>query len=177
VRGVIFFLPPSFCFCQILVVNWMWVLLRSCFWILMWVGFVIFICEFLLLLQVFWKIWDFVSFNFRLLLLLNLSNKFSLSSYEILFINSYVSMVCYFHSWISLKLASFVKGMFSSFSFKLLLLSDLGNKLSMNFCEFLWDLVWVQIFCTMHIAFAKLKLEATYLCIFQSYQSCDRYEL
>jgi len=40
---------------------------------------------------------------------------------------------------------------FSSFNFKLLFLLDLGNKLPMSFCEFLWDLMWVQIFCAMHI--------------------------
>jgi hypothetical protein len=31
-------------------------------------------------------------------------------------------------------------------------LSDLGNKMPMTFCDFLWDLMWVQIFCAMDIA-------------------------
>jgi hypothetical protein len=37
--------------------------------------------------------------------------------------------------------------------------------------------MWVQIFCAMHIALAKLELEATCLCIICSYKSYDMYKL
>jgi hypothetical protein len=62
------------------------------------------------ILQVLWKIW-FSSFNSKLLFLLDLGNKLFVSSCEILFVNSYVSKVCYFHSWVSLKPTSLMKGM------------------------------------------------------------------
>jgi len=101
----------------------LWVLVRSCLCVIMWVGFVIFIPEFLLFLQVLWKVW------------------------------------------------------FSSFSSKLLFLSNLSSKLFVNSCEFLWDFVWVQIFCAMHIALVELELKATCLCVLHSYKSCDMYEL
>jgi hypothetical protein len=48
VKGTIFFLPLSLCSCEILVVNWTLVLVKSCFWVIVWMGFVIFICEFLI---------------------------------------------------------------------------------------------------------------------------------
>jgi hypothetical protein len=50
VRGTICFLPLSFCFGQILAINWLWFLVKSCIWILVWARFVIFIHEFFLIL-------------------------------------------------------------------------------------------------------------------------------
>jgi hypothetical protein len=62
------------------------------------------------ILQVLWNIW-FSSFISKLLFLLDLGNKLFMCSCEILFVNSYVNRVCYFHSSIAFKPTSLVKGM------------------------------------------------------------------
>ncbi len=149
-----------------------------------------------------------------------------MSSYESLFLSSCMSEVCYFHLWVSLVPASLWKVWFSSFSFKLLFLLDLGsklamsygeflceqdllfpfvsfsyfckscerydflplvlssclnlgNKLPMNFCEFLWDIMWVQIFCAMHIVVwaCQIKIRNYLFMCFRAYKCCHKYEL
>jgi len=62
------------------------------------------------ILQLLWYIW-FSSFNSKLLFLLDLGNKLFVISCEILFVNFYVSKVCYFHLSVSPKLTNLVKGM------------------------------------------------------------------
>ncbi len=123
-----------------------------------------------------WKVWYF-SFNPKLLFLSYFGNKLSVNSCEIMFTCCCVSKVCYFQSWVYPTPTSLMKGMISSFSFKLLFLSYFGGKLFVSFCEFWWDHVWVQIFCAMQIVLAKLKLKTTCLCVLHSYKFCDMYEL
>ncbi len=65
-------------------------------------------------------------------------NKLSVNSCEIVSMCCCVSKVCYFQSWVYPTIASLMKGMISSFSFKLLFLSYFGGKL---FVSFLWVLM------------------------------------
>jgi hypothetical protein len=71
-----------------------------------------------------------------------------------------MSEVCYFHLWVSLVPASLWKVWFSSFSFKLLFLLDLGSKLAMSYGEFL---------CEQDLLFPFVSF--SYFC-----KSCERYD-
>ncbi len=129
-----------------------------------------------LILQVLWKVWYF-SFNSKFLFLSYLGSKLYVSSCEIMSCvimwTRFVIFICEF----LLLLQVWWKVQLSSFISKLLFLLGFSIKLFVSSCELLWDLVWVQILCAMHIALVKLKLKATGLCVIHSYKFCDMYKL
>ncbi len=91
-----------------------------------------------------WKVW-FSSFSAKLLFLLDHGSKLAMSSGEFLCEQDLLfPFVSFSYSCKSCERYYFLPSVLSS-------CLDLGNKLLMNFCEFLWDIMWVQIFCAMHI--------------------------